>query len=126
MASGTNNGIVCADATINNLTRVVNDGTTSSTWTHVRAQSGSNWTNTITPPQLPYDSAPNQTVLTFDSSGEETSRKIYQGSAASGTLLRTVNTTWSRSALRAGTLREFPSLGRTVTKPLFYSILTQL
>src|SRR5258708_1319399 len=46
----------------------------------------------VTAPQMPYDSAANQTVYAF-SFGRETNRKIYQGST-SGTLLRTVATTW--------------------------------
>lgn len=44
---------------------------------------------------MPYDSAANQSVYTFNSSGQETQAKIYQGSSTSGTLLRTINTTWA-------------------------------
>jgi len=91
----TNDGINCTDGTILSLTRTQNDGTTSSTWTFNRAPSGSNWVTTVTTPQMTYDSAANQSVFTFNSSGEETQRKIYQGSSTSGTLLRTVNTTWA-------------------------------
>src|SRR5207302_3610920 len=65
-----NNGIVCADATVNNLTRVMNDGTNSSTWQFTRAQNGSNWDTTIAVPQLPYDTSANQSVFTFNSSGQ--------------------------------------------------------
>ncbi len=49
---------------------------------------------TVTAPQLSYDSAANQTVFTFNN-GMETSQKIYQGSEATGSLLRTVNTTYA-------------------------------
>jgi RHS repeat-associated protein len=90
-----NDGINCTDGTILRLTRTQNDGTTSSTWTNSRAPSGSNWVTTITAPIMPYDTAANQSVYTFNSTGQETSRQIYQGSSSSGTLLRTVNTTWA-------------------------------
>ena len=93
----TNDGISCSDGTIVNVTRVVNDAgiwNDTSTWTFVRAQNGSNWNTTITYPQMPYDTAANQSVYTFNSSGQETQAKIYQGST-SGTLLRTMNTTWA-------------------------------
>ncbi|MGA8221249.1 MAG: RHS repeat-associated core domain-containing protein [Candidatus Acidiferrales bacterium] len=91
----TNDGIDCTDGTVLSLTRTQNDGTTSSIWTFSRAPSGSNWVTTVTAPQMSYDSAANQSVFTFNSSGQETSRQIYQGSSSSGTLLRTINTTWA-------------------------------
>jgi RHS repeat-associated protein len=89
---GSNDGINCTDGTTTNLTRIVNDGMNSYTWVFARAQNGSNWVTTETKPQMPYDSAGNQSVYTFNSSGREISEKIYQGSS---TLLRTVNTTWA-------------------------------
>src|SRR5437660_347370 len=52
---------------------------------------------TVTAPQLSYDSAANQYVYTFNSSGQEITEKFYQGSTG-GTLLRTVNTTWVNGA----------------------------
>ncbi|MGC1684931.1 MAG: hypothetical protein WA734_04875, partial [Candidatus Acidiferrales bacterium] len=94
----TNDGISCTDGTILNVTRKVNDAglwNVTSTWTFVRSQNGSNWNTTITYPQMPYDSAANQSVYTFNSSAQETAHKVYQGSSTSGTLLRTVNTTWA-------------------------------
>jgi RHS repeat-associated protein len=90
-----NDGINCTDGSILNLTRTQNDGTTSSTWTFSRAQNGTNWVTTITAPQMPYDSASNQSVYTFNSTGQETTSQLYQGSSTSGTLLRTYNTTWA-------------------------------
>ena len=93
----TNDGISCTDGSIFNVTRKVNEAgiwNATSTWTFVRAQNGSNWNTTITYPQMPYDTAANQRVYTFNSSGQETQAKIYQGST-SGTLLRTINTTWA-------------------------------
>jgi len=44
---------------------------------------------------MSYDSAADQSVFTFNSSGQETSQQFYQGSLSSGTLLRTINTTWA-------------------------------
>lgn len=97
--TGANDSINCADGTVTNLQRVINDGSTSATWQFTRSSiSGSAGTTTVTAPQLPYDAAANQTVITFDSNGHETSRKVYQGSSSSGTLLRTINTTWSGGA----------------------------
>lgn len=88
--TGANDGINCSDGTTLNLTRKVNDGTNTRAWTFSRSGSST----TVTTPQLSYDSAANSTVYAFDSNGRETSRKIYQGSS-SGTLLRTINTTWN-------------------------------
>jgi len=91
----TNDGINCSDGSATNLTVLVNDGTTTSTWQLTRAQNGSNWNTTLTAPALSYDSGvSNQSVFTFNSSGKETQEKFYQGSTT-GTLLRTINTTWS-------------------------------
>jgi RHS repeat-associated protein len=91
----TNDGISCGDGTIVNVTRIINDagiwGDTS-TWTFVRTAFGT--ARTVTYPQMPYDTAANQSVYTINSSGQETQAKIYQGST-SGTLLRTINTTWA-------------------------------
>lgn len=94
-----NDGMECldgsSDGTIASLTRVVNDGTTSNTWQFTRSQNGSNWITSETKPKMPYDSAANQTVYTFNSNGQETSAQIYQGSSSGGALLRTINTTWA-------------------------------
>jgi RHS repeat-associated protein len=94
--SGANGGMNCADGTMLNLTRAVTDNITgtSSIWTYSRSiSSGSAGTTTVTAPKLDYDSAANQTVVTFDSQGHETVRQMYQGST-SGPLLRTVKTAW--------------------------------
>lgn len=87
-----NNGINCADGSAVNLTRVVNDGTTSNTWQDVRNVGAG--TTTVMAPQLPYDAAANQTVFTFNTNGRETSQQVYQGTTG-GTLLRTINTTYA-------------------------------
>lgn len=91
----TNDGINCMDGTTLNLTRTVYDGTNTNVWTFSRGQTGP---TTVTYPQMPYDSAANQSVYSFVgglNSYEEVTEKIYQGSSASGTLLRTINTTWA-------------------------------
>jgi RHS repeat-associated protein len=82
---GSSGNIACADGSASGFTRQTPDGT----WTYARSGS----TTTITAPQLSYDSAANNTVLTF-SGLQEASRKIYQG-AATGTPLRTINTAWA-------------------------------
>ncbi|HEY2914896.1 MAG TPA: hypothetical protein VGK21_16140, partial [Candidatus Angelobacter sp.] len=88
---GANGGINCSDGTPLELTRIVNDGTTSATWNYTRVGT----TTTITAPQMPYDTAANQTVITFNGPmGFETSRKIYRGQA-SGNPVQTVNTSWT-------------------------------
>jgi RHS repeat-associated protein len=90
----TNDGINCSDGTVVSLTRTVYDGTTTATWTYSRSYSSPNWVTTVTAPQLSYDSAANQSVYTFNSSGKILSEQIYQGSSG-GTLLKTVSTSWS-------------------------------
>jgi RHS repeat-associated protein len=80
------NGITCSDGSAAGLMRQTPDGT----WTYARSGS----TTTIAAPLLSYDSTANNTVLTFNSNSQETSRQIYQG-AATGTPLRTINTTWA-------------------------------
>jgi RHS repeat-associated protein len=89
-------GINCSDGTGLNLTRAIYDGTNTTTWQFSRASS----VTTVTAPQMPYDSAANQSVYTFNSSGQETQEKLYQGST-SGTLLRTINTTWASNGTPA-------------------------
>jgi RHS repeat-associated protein len=89
-----NGGINCADGTVLGLTRTINDGANSAAWDYSRVSSGLAGTTTVTAPMLPYDQARNQMVVTFDSKGHETSRKIYQGTA-SGNPLRTINTNWA-------------------------------
>lgn len=69
---GANDSINCSNGTITNLKRTINDGTSSAVWQFVRSGS----TTTVTAPQLPYDPAPNETVVTFDANGHETSRQI--------------------------------------------------
>lgn len=83
--------IRCADATLTSLTRAVSDSSSTATWVFGRSQDG--LTTTVTPPVLPYDSAANETKITF-SGGRPTKKQYYQGTASSGTLLRTVETSF--------------------------------
>ena len=78
-----NKGINCSDGSYMSLTRLINDGISTSTWTFVRDGAA---TTTVTFPQLSYDSVPNQTTYTF-TNGMIASQKDYQGSAG-GTLLK--------------------------------------
>jgi hypothetical protein len=91
----TNDGTNCSDGTITSLTRTIYDGTNSNVWQFSRAPSGSNWQTTVTAPLMPYDSAANQSVYTFNSSAEDIEEQLYQGSVSTSNLLRTINTTWA-------------------------------
>ena len=88
----TNDGINCADGSTVNLTETVSDGTNSATWTYVR--NTTNLTTTVTTPALPDTPNSNDTVYTFNSSGQLTSVKVYKESPGVNAL-RTVNTTWA-------------------------------
>jgi RHS repeat-associated protein len=96
----TNDGINCSDGTVTSLTRTIYDGTNTNVWQFSRAPSGSNWLTTVTAPQMPYDTAANQSTYLFNSAGQELTEKLYQGST-SGTLLRTINTTWASNGTPA-------------------------
>lgn len=94
-----NNGINCADSSVVNLSRTVSDGTNSATWNYVRNLAA--LTTTITTPQLSDTPNANDTVYTFNSNGQEVSRKIYANSPGTGTPLRTINTTWATNGTPA-------------------------
>jgi hypothetical protein len=94
----TNDGINCSDGTVVSMTRKISDGTNSATWNFVR--NTSNLTTTVTTPALADTSNANDTVYTFDSVGQEVSRKIYANSPGT-TLLRTINTTWASNGTPA-------------------------
>ena len=95
---GTNDSVNCSDGTTLKVNRTVSDGTNSAVWTFVR--NTTNLTTTLTTPQLADTSSANDTVLTFNSSAQETSRKIYSNSPGTA-LLRTVNTTWAANGTPA-------------------------
>src|SRR5262249_49616855 len=91
---GSSGNITCADGSASGLTRQTPHGT----WTHAgTAGTGAAYTTTIPAPQLSYDSSANQTVIQFQGI-YETQRKVYQGSAATGTLLRSWNTCYNGAA----------------------------
>ena len=98
---GSNDGIDCTTGNILNLSRTINDGTNSHVWQFVGSGGTGGTTTTVTAPQMPYDSAPNQSVYTFNSSGHETEEQLYQGSVSPSNLLRTVNTTWASNGTPA-------------------------
>jgi RHS repeat-associated protein len=78
--TGGSNGIACGDGSAAGLTRVTPDGT----WTYTRTGS----TTTVTDPQG------NQTVINFWGI-YPTETQVYQGSASSGTLLKTTYTCYN-------------------------------
>jgi len=94
--TGSNYGINCADGKVNGLDRIVNDGS-SQTWSFVRSQVSSDWKTRVTAPAL-YGGSANETTFLFTSSGQLITTKVYTGSEASGTLLRTLNRTWANGA----------------------------
>jgi RHS repeat-associated protein len=98
--TGSNDGINCADGTTLGMNRTVNDDTNPpATWNYVR--NTTNLTTTITTPKLIDTPQANDMVITFNSSGQEVSRKIYANSPGSGTPLRTINTTWATNGTPA-------------------------
>lgn len=88
---GSNDGINCSNGNVLNLTRTIYDGTNSYVW-QFNVSGGA---TTVTAPQMPWDSTANNSVYTFNSSGQETSEQLYQGAVQSSNLLRTINTTWA-------------------------------
>jgi RHS repeat-associated protein len=110
-----NKGMTCGlygQTDITSLTRNINDGTSIHTWQYSRSLLEDlyyptphwyrrTWKTTVTPPQLPYDSAPNQSTYTFKRYGwderppglnGEVVERHYQGVESSNQLLRTVKT----------------------------------
>lgn len=94
----TNDGINCSDGTTLSMNREVSDTVNAATWNFVRNTSNS--TTTVTTPQLADTLAPNDTVITFNSSGHETVRQIYSNSPGTN-LQRTINTTWASNGTPA-------------------------
>ncbi len=95
---GANDSINCADGTALSTNRVVSDGTNSATWNFVRNTTNS--TTTVTTPVFPDTPNSNDTVYTFNTLGQETSRKIYKESPGVN-VLRTVNTSWATNGTPA-------------------------
>lgn len=121
--SGGSNGIICGDGSTSGLTRTTPDGA----WIFARTQVGSDWKTTITAPQLSYDSAANVTTLTFNSSGQLTSEKHYQG-AETGTPLRAISTSWATNGTPSSstiTLEDGSTQTKTDTTFDDYGNLTQ-
>jgi RHS repeat-associated protein len=97
--SGGNNGINCADGSAATLTRTTPDGA----WTYAQVKNtGAASTTTITAPKLPYDPAPNVTVVQFQGI-YETQRASYQGANSPSNLLQTVKTCYNGNTLNCPT-----------------------
>lgn len=108
-SGGSSGFITCADGTAATIQRTVYDGTNSNTWTYAHSESGSAWSTLITDPQA------NQTNMNFQTI-YETQRQVYQGSVASGTLLRQWTTCYNGNASNCNsTLVGQPITQRTVT-----------
>jgi RHS repeat-associated protein len=91
--SATNDGINCSDGSTLSMNRTVNDNNgNSATWNFVR--NTTNLTTTVTTPQLADTPNANDTVYTFNSSSQETTRKVYKESPGVN-VLRTINTGWA-------------------------------
>jgi RHS repeat-associated protein len=86
--TGGNNGIL-ADGSVATLNRTITPG---GAWVYAHSENGTAWTTTVTDPQN------NQTALNFQGI-YETERQAYQGSVASGTLLKTTTTCYNGSAV---------------------------
>jgi RHS repeat-associated protein len=79
--TGGHNGVF-SDGSTAGLTRTLSDGASwNATWTYTRMQgTGAASETTVIAPQLPYDSAQNQSILQFQGI-YETQSDVYQGSA---------------------------------------------
>lgn len=102
--TGANDGINCSDGTTRSMNRVVGDGLGSTaTWNYVRNTTSNPVTTTITSPQLPDAPGPYDTVVAFNSSGQEIWRQICAASpcTAGAGPQRTINTTWAANGTPA-------------------------
>jgi len=104
---GSSDPIVCADGSAAGFQRVLNDGTTSNTWTYSRSRinfpiESNHWQTKVTTPPDP--TAGNDMVIDFQKDSNtstlmknfyETQRKVYQGSSGSGTLIGTTTTCYN-------------------------------
>jgi RHS repeat-associated protein len=114
-SGGSNNGIICQDASVPTLTRTVNPG---GTWTYAHTEGTSTSTTEITDPDS------NQTVITFDgvyasSDQYEEQRTIYNGSQSSGNVMETINTCYNGASIPCvGTAFNLPITELAVTRAL--------
>lgn len=112
---GSNDGVNCTDGSIVNLKRTLSTDTNpahGNSWLYVRTNvSGSAGTTTVTAPQMPYDSAANAYVYTFNASGEQTQEVDYQNGS---TAVRTLNATWSTNGSPATQVTILPTQSGTI------------
>ena len=111
----TNDGINCADATIDNVSRTISGpGITTAVWAYQRTGSiPTGYTTTVTAPLMPWDTAANQYVYTFNSLGQQREEQDYQGSATSGTAIKTVVTTWATNGSPSTQVTSLPTTPAT-------------
>jgi len=130
-AVGSNDPIVCADGSAAGLTRAINDGTNTNTWTYSRTQvSGNHWQTKVTTPADSQNSGSigDDTVIDFQKDSNtttptnnfyETQRLAYQGSSSSGTLLRTTTVCYNTNTTSCATTTvSTPVTQRNVTVQL--------
>lgn len=92
-AGASNGGINCTDSTGTALT-IVGQGT--NTWTFLRSQpSPPAWQTAVTTLDAYLSPYQDETLFAFNSSGQETSRLVYQGIVGNGTLEREIDTVWA-------------------------------
>jgi RHS repeat-associated protein len=84
------------------MNRVVSDGTSSATWNYVRNTTA--LTTTITTPALADTPNAFDTVITFNTSGQEIQRRICSTSPCGSGSLRIINTNWATNGTPSGTI----------------------
>jgi RHS repeat-associated protein len=94
--TGTHDGTSCTDGSTVGMNQVVSDGTNTATWNYSRTAVAT----TITTPKLADTPNANDTVYTYNSTGQYTQKKIYKESPGVN-VLRTINTTWATNGTPA-------------------------
>lgn len=89
--SYTYGGVNCDDGSPTSLIKVMNDGSTSSTWTYTRTSGSGLWSTTV---NAPNGAAGNDAVYSFNSAGFPTDVKSYQGTSG-GNILQEVGTSYT-------------------------------
>jgi hypothetical protein len=97
-----NDGIVCSDGRMLNLTRTINDGTNSAVWSYNRTQPAPPaWRTTVTAPILPYETVADQSIYDFAANGQQISEFFYQGAVNSSYGIVSVWMTWASNGTPA-------------------------
>ncbi len=102
----TYSGVNCDDGSPMQMTKTINDGTTSQIWTYLRTYPNGVPTTTITTPT-------HSVVVSFTATGVPTDEKIYPvGAGASGTPLQEVATSYSGGGTSANDTPNFVTTTR--------------